>query len=81
MVADFEAVVELYHRPYRLEVRTPQEWWGCHNCGDAFDLGEAPALMVLADGSNDLCEDVTFCFGCVRSMVPRVPDLTSQSYQ
>ncbi len=70
MVTDFEAIADLHRRPYRLDVRTLPSWWRCHNCGAAFDEGEEEALVVLADSSNDLSEDITYCFDCIRSMIP-----------
>ncbi|HSH62003.1 MAG TPA: hypothetical protein VK988_20605 [Acidimicrobiales bacterium] len=69
MVADFEAIADLHRRPYRLNVRTLPSWWRCHNCGAAFDEGEEEALVVLADASNDLSEDITYCRGCISSLI------------
>ncbi len=69
MVTDFEAIADLHRRPYRLDVRTLPSWWRCHNCGTAFDEGEEEALVVLADASNDLSEDITYCRGCIASLV------------
>lgn len=70
MATDFEAIADLYRRPYRLDVRTLDDWWRCHNCGAAFDAGKDEALVVLADASNDLSEDITYCRGCIASLVP-----------
>ncbi len=60
------ALSDLYRRPHPLEVRLPDSWWNCQNCGAVFDEGEQEAVTVTGrEGHSELEYDITYCAACI----------------
>jgi uncharacterized protein with PIN domain len=59
-------LADLYRRPYPLEVRLPESWWSCSNCGAAFDKGQKQALVIAGrEDHSELRDELTYCFRCI----------------
>lgn len=66
VTAQERAQVDLYRRPHPLQVRMPEQWWNCDNCGASFDDGEQEAVVVTyREGHSNLPYDITYCFDCI----------------
>ncbi len=70
LTAAYEALTEEFRRPHPLVLRTPEQWWSCHNCGRGFDEGQEQAITVTGhEAFSDLQEDITYCTACVSTLV------------
>lgn len=65
------ALLDAYRRPHPLEVKTPEAWWHCCNCGASFEEGEQEAVVVTGREGWSEMDEVPFCFGCI-AMVAEV---------
>jgi hypothetical protein len=61
VVDETKREVEHHRRPHPLELRLPEEWWRCANCGATYDEGDQEALIVTAYGDDE----ITYCFQCI----------------
>ncbi len=66
---------DYWRRPHPLEIRVPDLWWACQNCGATFDEGETEAVIVGdREGHSDLDYEIAYCRACIAIVAAVVND-------
>ena len=69
--AKFEYEADAWRRSHPIEIKVPDVWWHCNNCGATFDEGEAEAVVITDresdhPGHSSLDYHIEYCFDCIR---------------
>lgn len=67
VTVEYRAEADCWRRPHPIEIKVPEQWWHCNNCGSAFDQGEQEAVIVTGrKGVSELDYDIEYCLDCIR---------------